>query len=464
MPTIIEAVRDEHLFRSFLQGRDGSIASWHNWLDALRAVYGLPIKKPKLLKRCTGRDEFPEEGFDTALFLTGRRSGKSRIAAIIGAYEAALAGHEQKLSKGERGIVAIVSPTKKQSRIVKEYIRAIFKTPLLHDEVVQENREGFELRNGVLIEIMAGDFKSIRGFTLLAAVVDEIAFFGLDEEAKIRSDTELVRALKPALATVGGKLLAISSPYAKKGWCYRTWERHRTNTGTTLVVNCPSRTLNPTLPQKVVDEALAEDYAAAQSEYLGHFRDDVGLFISRELVQDLVVPGRIELQPRADTRYFAFADLSGGRVDDAALAIAHREGRNVVIDLLRRYRPPFNPHQIIGHMVDELRRFGIRRITGDNYAAEFVNAAFKSRGISYTKADKPKGQLYIELLPRLTSREIELLDDPTLVKQIAGLERRTRSGGRDLIDHPPGGHDDLANAVAGVAVVAATPTRKIGAM
>src|SRR5262245_64495887 len=30
-----------------------------------------------------------------------------------------------------------------------------------------------------------------------------------------------------------------------------------------------------------------------------------------------------------------------------------------------------------------------------------------------------------------------------------GLERRTSRGGRDSIDHAPGGHDDLANAAAG---------------
>jgi hypothetical protein len=40
-----------------------------------------------------------------------------------------------------------------------------------------------------------------------------------------------------------------------------------------------------------------------------------------------------------------------------------------------------------------------------------------------------------------------------LVHQLVGLERRTSRGGRDSIDHAPGGHDDLANSVAGVADV-----------
>jgi hypothetical protein len=36
----------------------------------------------------------------------------------------------------------------------------------------------------------------------------------------------------------------------------------------------------------------------------------------------------------------------------------------------------------------------------------------------------------------------------------SGLERRTARGGRDSIDHAPGGHDDLANAVAGAVALA----------
>lgn len=45
---------------------------------------------------------------------------------------------------------------------------------------------------------------------------------------------------------------------------------------------------------------------------------------------------------------------------------------------------------------------------------------------------------------------MELVDQPRLIQQIVGLERRTARGGRDTIDHAPNGHDDLANVVAGV--------------
>ena len=446
------------MFQPFL----GDLDSWDRWLVALRALYGLPFPQEsrradrELIRETMGRSKIPTDGFDTALFLTGRRSGKSRTAAVIGAYEAVLAGHDKKLSKGEKGIVLVCSPTKSQSRIVRDYTQAIFETPILANEVKDVSKEGFELKNGIKIEILAGDWRTIRGFTLVAAIVDEAAFFGYDSESKVRSDTELMRALKPSLATIGGKLIAISSPYAMKGWCYSQWKRNYGNdSGRTLVWNCPSRTMNPTLPQRIVDEALEEDLASAKAEYLGEFRDDVATFLPRDVIERTVVKGRLSLPPR-DRRYVGFVDISGGRSDDGTLAIAHYENRVVIVDRVERYKPPFNPLAVVDAMAEILRTYGIRKVVGDNYSAEFVARAFDACGVRYTKSEKSKSDLYLELLPRLCSGEIELVDDPVLVSQLANLERRTRAGGRDRIDHPSGGKDDVANAVAGVAHVAAS--------
>lgn len=466
---INKSIKDENLFRGFL-GED--LKSWRNWPVALKVLYGLCIymsRHIKLVKQCTGRDasKLPKDGFNTALFLTGRRSGKSKISAVIGAYEACLSGREKKLSKGETGMVAIIAPTLKQGRIVRNYLRAIFETtPLLQNQVVSETREGFLLANGVQIEILVGDWRSIRGYTLLACVVDEVCFFGLDAESKVRSDTELIRAIKPSLATTNGRLICISSPYARRGWAYNQYKRNFGNDkGKTLVWNCPSRTMNPTLPQSVVDEAMEEDMAAAKSEYMGEFRDDIAAYLPKEVIKTVVVAGRKALLPMTGLyghKYFAFVDVSGGRGDDAALAIARKKDRKVIIHFIKRYRPPHNPYKIINMMCEEIRRYEIKTVTGDNYSAEFVAQAFESNGIRYIKSELNKSQLYLELLPRICSGEIELLDDEVLINQLSSLERRTRSGGRDLIDHPHGQHDDLANVVAGVSAIAGKKAMVVG--
>jgi hypothetical protein len=221
--------------------------------------------------------------------------------------------------------------------------------------------------------------------------------------------------------------------------------------------------MNPTLPQSVVDEALAEDLAAAKSEYLGEFRDDIAIWLPREVIVSVVIRGRKELLPDTGEKYFGFVDVSGGRNDDAALAIGHKsKNQKTVIDLIKRYKSPHSPYQIIGLMAEELKRFGLRQATGDNYSAEFVKQAFESNGIRYEKSELSKSELYCELLPRIASGQIEILDSEILITQLCNLERRTRSGGKDIVDHPQGARDDVSNVVSGVSGICNKKTMGIG--
>ena len=97
-----------------------------------------------------------------------------------------------------------------------------------------------------------------------------------------------------------------------------------------------------------------------------------------------------------------------------------------------------------------MKSYDVSKITGDRYAGEWPRERFRDHGISYEPAQKPKSDLYRDLLPAINSRKIDLLEHPRLLTQLVGLERRTARGGRDSIDHAPGAHDDLANAVAGL--------------
>jgi len=63
------------------------------------------------------------------------------------------------------------------------------------------------------------------------------------------------------------------------------------------------------------------------------------------------------------------------------------------------------------------------------------------------------------LLPLINSKQLELLDHQKATAQLCSLERRTARGGKDSISHPPSGHDDVANAVAGALVLATAVTR-----
>ena len=63
--------------------------------------------------------------------------------------------------------------------------------------------------------------------------------------------------------------------------------------------------------------------------------------------------------------------------------------------------------------------------------------------------------MYVATLPLLNSDRVELPPNDKLINQFCGLERRTARAGKDSIDHSPGAHDDLCNAVAGACAFAA---------
>src|SRR5215831_1271814 len=71
---------------------------------------------------------------------------------------------------------------------------------------------------------------------------------------------------------------------------------------------------------------------------------------------------------------------------------------------------------------------------------------------------KPTQSKRVATVMTLNSRRVGLLDNKRLTSQFVGLERRTARGGRDSIDHAPGAHDDLINAVAGITAAAAKGT------
>ena len=64
--------------------------------------------------------------------------------------------------------------------------------------------------------------------------------------------------------------------------------------------------------------------------------------------------------------------------------------------------------------------------------------------------------LYIEILPKINSGQVELLDNQRLINQLLGLERRTARSGRDSVDHAPGAHshDDVINSGVGALIMA----------
>jgi hypothetical protein len=427
-------------------------ATWAAWRAFLAALFGLEMDagERELFKRCTGREEPPGAPLCEGWLIVGRRGGKSFILSLIAVFLAAFKDWRPYLSPGERAVVMLVAADKKQARVLLGYIRALIQNVhMLRPLIERETSEAIDLTNGVSIEVFTCSYRTIRGRTVVAALLDEVSFWRSDDSAS--PDHEILAAIRPAMATVpGAVLLAASSPYARRGVLYQAHRDHFGKDGPILVWQAPTRTMNPSVPKRIIAEAYERDPSSAAAEFGAQFRSDIEAFIDRIAVEAVVIAKRLELPPIEGESYVAFCDPSGGRQDSMTLAIAHGVGREVaVLDAVREVRPPFSPEAVVAEFEELLRSYGLATVRGDRYAGEWPREVFEKNGIAYLTAGKPKSAIYVDALPGINSGKVELLDLPRLINQICSLERRTARGGRDSIDHPPGGHDDIANAALG---------------
>lgn len=451
---ILSALRDRNLFGSIFKNP----ASWHAWEIYLSALFGLPIgaEDMGLFRQCTGLTRPPENRARESFVICGRRSGKSFISSIVAIYLACFKNWTPYLSPGERGWIFVIANDKNQAGIIKKYISGILHgNRLLKAKVQGETKEEIELSGNVGIAVKTSSYRTLRGYTLLAAILEEMAFYRSEDSAN--PDREILAAVRPALATIPESiLLGISTPYSRTGVLWEQYKAYFGKEGGPLIWLASTRTMNPTIDGYIIEKAIEEDPQSARAEWEAEWRDDIAAFMPQEIIEAVVIPGRFELPCIDGMRYMAYADPSGGRQDSFTLGIAHKDKNgHAILDLLRERRPPFQPKVVVSEYSETLKTFGIAKVEADRYAGEWVTEAFREQGITVKSASLTSSELYQNFLPLLSNGSVELLDNKRLISQLAGLERRTRSGGKDLISHFPGGHDDLAVAAAGSLLLSA---------
>jgi hypothetical protein len=448
---IVEAIKDERFFRPIFK----DLATWQNWLVLLKAYFGLEMTPDEfaVYQKYTGRPDVPKKEFGELWIAAGRRSGKSLMSSVIAVFLALFHDFQQYLSPGERAIIQIIASDRAQAKLILDYVRGIFETnPVFGQYVEQDFREAIHLNNSVSIEVMSCSFRSIRGRSVAAVIFDEIAFFFSDGH---KPDSEILAAVRPGLATFGdaSKLIAISSPYSRSGVLYEHWERYWGKPDKNVLFwRAPTRIMNPTISQELIDSEMQKDRSAAESEWMASWRSDIEGFLDPELVKTAaVLPGTLGYQNY--TVYQAFCDPSGGRADAFTLAIGHYdfEKSKYTIDRLDAWPAPFNPSEVVSEAAAILRRYRCNRVKGDRYSAAWVEESFKKESIIYSQSELSKSKLYLELEPLINTQQILIPKDKNLINELLNLERKTGRSGRDSVDHGPKGSDDLANAVAGCA-------------
>jgi Terminase large subunit, ATPase domain len=433
--------------------------SWSAWKVVLKAIYGLPLKRSEhaIFHQLAGDRPPPTKPIKELWVLAGRRAGKDSISSLIAVFISCFHNHADYLRPGERASIVCLANDKLQAGLVLRYIRAYFdRVPALHELVERQTKEGLELSTGAEIIVSTNDFKQIRGRTIALAILDECAFYVTDGAA---TDVESYNAIKPGMVTLPYSLLiGITTPYARRGLAYQKYQRHfGKDDPEVLVIQAPSRALNPTIDQSVVDAAIEQDPEAANAEWLGLFRADISGFVDVEVLNSVTDFGVFEIPPRYKMQYVGFVDVAGGSGGDSfTCAIAHREGEKGILDAIREFKPPFQPSAVVAETAELLKGYRIGSVQCDRWGSEFVKELFRNHGVIAEQSAKVKSDIYREFLGILNSRRCSLLDNKRLHSQMLGLERRVSRFGsaKEAIDHAPGNHDDIANSVAGAITMA----------
>jgi hypothetical protein len=214
---LASAMQHPKLFRPWFDG-----PSWDHWRAVLKAAFALPMTDAEReFFHTVAEREPPTKRVRELWCVVGRGGGKDSVASLIAAYVAALFEPGRKLRLGERALVMCLACDRDMAQIVLGYTRSYFAgIPPLRGMVVRETVTGFELNNGV---ISTNSFRSVRGRTLLLAILEECAFFR--DERSSTPDEELYRAIRPGLARMPGSMLVgISTPYRKAGLLYRMFK------------------------------------------------------------------------------------------------------------------------------------------------------------------------------------------------------------------------------------------------
>lgn len=448
MTDIIKTIDDKRLFGPWFRDRK----SWLAWRSILKAIFALKLtpQENKIFETLSGGAQPPTNQVDECWIVAGRRAGKSLTAALIGTFLAVFKDYSAYVQPGENVTILILACDKSQARIVFNYVRGFFsKIPMLQSLIKREGIETLELTTGIIIEIHANSFRSVRGKTIAAAILDETAYWR--NESSATPDIEVYNAILPGMASIPGSfLIGISSPYRRSGLLYEKFRDHfgQTDDGI-LVIKGTSQELNPSLPDKVVKNAMARDPVSAASEYLAEFRSDIAGFLLDSWIDAAISEGRHELPPVAGINYHIFTDPSGGARDLFTLGICHLEKGRLILDLCRGRKPPFDPTTVVKEYADIIKSYGCHRVTGDRYAGAWVSESFTKHEIIYEPTTKNKSEIYLSVEPLFAQGAIEILDNQKLVLELRQLERKTQSGGKDRVDHPPRGFDDLANSALG---------------
>lgn len=382
------------------------------------------------------------------LLLAGRRSGKSLLSDVICCYEALIPDFSGALRPGEERYILILSVRADNSMM---HIRQIAKL-LRHNRAIgkmirREMQDRLELSNNVTILSLPASARAGRGFTSSCLLLDELAFF-VDSLGN-NSASEVYNALSPTVATFEkGRIVITTSVASKTGIIYDLYDRAQAGElDDFYVTKADTRSLNPKVSQRVIDNAMKRDPEAAEAEYYSNFREPTESFLDADRIDQAVDNGLSEVvKAQAGKTYVMAIDPATMR-DRYALAVMHAEGDLSILDYAEALKPPVNPARAESLLLSLVERFNPAVIRCDQ-ASTVIRLKSEIPRMEYCAFTRPfKLQIYGNLKEALNLGRLAIYRHQELIDELKFLQIRNSVD----ISAPKSGrvtHDDLADVTA----------------
>ncbi len=195
-----------------------------------------------------------------ALLLCSRQSGKSQVASAVALKTAFFT---------PGSLTLLLSPTLRQSgELFRDKLLRLYDG--LHRPIpaASETQLTLTLQNGSRIVSLPGEESGIRSYSGVALLV-------IDEAARVPD--ALYLSVRPMLATSRGKLLALSTPFGKRGWYHDCWHSDERWRRTRITADqCP----------RIPKDFLEEERKALGAAWFGQeyhcvWRDMIGAVFSQ---------------------------------------------------------------------------------------------------------------------------------------------------------------------------------------
>jgi len=195
-----------------------------------------------------------------------RQSGKSSVSSIS-------ALHQAIFMPGS--LVLMVSPSLRQSselfRKFLSYLEILPDMPVRNENT----KLSIKLANGSRVVSLPGSEGTIRGYSAVNLLL-------IDEAARVVDD--LYFAVKPMLAISRGRLLALSTPFGKRGWFFHEWsEGMGWQKHTVPATDCPRIS-----PEFLDGERRSMPGRTFDTEYLCQFTETDDQLFSFDLVAGML--------------------------------------------------------------------------------------------------------------------------------------------------------------------------------